>query len=94
MTELIVEMFEKKQRERIIKITPNGKLETIITQEELRDKINSDRNEDYEYISEKLKEFYNDKNKLSYIKASIDAINDKESLNRLKVIIRGIELTQ
>jgi len=94
--ELIIEIFEKKQRDRIIKITPSNQIEIIITNETLNAKINyeKDKNEDYEYILEKLREFSTDKNKLAYFKASIDAIGNKDALNNLKNMIKGIELTQ
>lgn len=90
---LIVEVFEKKERDNIVKILPNGQIETIIKKENLKSKKDYNENPDYEYILKKLREFSTDKNKLSYLKASIDAIGNKEALKNLKSIIKGIELT-
>lgn len=89
---LIIEVFEKKQRTMLLRVTPDGTMEKFLSDEDLKQKRLS--NNDYNYILDKIKMFKNDKNKLEYIKTSIDALENKEALEKVKSILKGIELTQ
>lgn len=88
---LIVEVFEKKCRTRILKIFPNNHIEPILSVEDLEKK--KELNKTYEYILNKIKMFKTDSKKLDYVKLSIEALEDKEALEKIKAIQQGIELT-
>lgn len=89
---LIADFFEKKQRLKIIKILPNGQIEDIVTTEDIKNHKNSTENKDYDYITEKIKAYKSDQNKVEYIKLAIDALKSKTALRKVKSILKGIEL--
>lgn len=89
----VVEFFEKRERTKIMRILPDGQLQKIIDVEDLKIDQATGKNKDYEYILEKIKMFESDENKLEYLKASIDALNNKAALAKVKSILKGVELT-
>ncbi len=96
-TEIYAEVFFKKNRESIMKITQNNKFEYVFSKSDMvnSDAINSSlpiKDDNYYYINEKLRIFCKDKNKIEYVKTAIDALENKKSLDQLKIMIKGMEL--
>ena len=46
----------------------------------------------YNYIIKELKKISSNINKLNYIKLAIDSLEDRKSLDEMKIIIKGMEL--
>lgn len=92
--DIIVEIFNKKQRDKILRISPHRHIETIITKSDLTETINYQINNDYEYVIDKIKDFSADEMKIQYIKSAINALSDKKAMEELKAMIKGIELMQ
>lgn len=84
---LTVEFFENKKRTSIKTFYPDHKIEEVLSQ---KDVVNSDL---YDYIVAKLKKNSSNTSRLNYIKTAVDSLDDKESLNRLSILIQGMNLT-
>lgn len=85
---ITVEYFDNNKRFAIKTFHPDGTIEDVLSE----DAVKTD--EKYNYISEKLKEISNNSNKLEFIKLAMEALEDKNSLAKLKSIIQGMELMQ
>lgn len=90
--QIIAEFFDKRERTMILKFSKDGTMKKIISNEDIKQKHDSNAN--YAYILDKIKMFKNDENKIEYFKTSIDALEDKEALEKVKSMLKGIELTQ
>lgn len=51
------------------------------------------QNDLFEKLQEKLSEIKNDKNKLEFLKLALDSFDDKNALENLKMMIKGLELS-
>lgn len=65
--------------------TPSGEIKTI---------VKNTAADDFENLKNKLKQIVNDKKKLSYMNLAFESLHNKEALNELKILIKGIELMQ
>lgn len=65
--------------------TPSGEIKTT---------IKNSTTDDFENLKNKLKQIVNDKKKLSYMNLAFESLHNKEALNELKILIKGIELMQ
>lgn len=83
---ITVEYFDNKKRFAIKTFYPNGTIEDVLTE----DAIKTD--EQYSDIAGKLKELSENPKKLEFVKLALDALEDKNSLEKLKSIIQGMEL--
>lgn len=83
---IVAEIFDNKERKAINIFHPDNRIEEIINDEDI------ERNELYNYIITKLKLISADKNKLNYLKTAIDSLENKEALNQIKILIKGMEL--
>lgn len=83
---ITVEYFDNKKRFAIKTFYPNGKIENVLSENTI---INDEK---YNYILEKLKVISDTSNKLEFVKLALDALEDKNSLEKLKTIIQGMEL--
>ena len=65
--------------------TPSGNIKTT---------VKNTAADDFENLKNKLKQIVNDKKKLSYMNLAFESLHNKEALNELKILIKGIELMQ
>lgn len=84
---ITVEYFDNKKRFAIKTFYPDGKINNILSENTVI------VDEKYNYIIEKVKEISNNSNKLDFIRFAMEALDSKESLEKLKVLIQGMELT-
>lgn len=81
-----VEYFDNKKRFAIKTFHPDGSIENILSEHAVKN------DEKYHCIVEKLKKISENSNKMEFIKLAFDALENKNCLERLKVIIQGMEL--
>lgn len=84
---ITVEYFDNKKRFAIKTFYPDGKIINVLSENTVI------ADEKYNYIIEKVKEISNNSNKLDFIRFAIEALDSKDSLEKLKVLIQGMELT-
>lgn len=84
---IVVEYFENKERISIKMFYPNGKIEEILSKNDI---LNCNQ---YNYIVSKLKKISSNSNKLEFVKLSIDSFENRDALEKLKILIQGMELT-
>lgn len=83
---ITVEYFDNKKRFAIKTFYPNGKIEDLLSEKTI---VNDEK---YDYILEKLKEISNNSSKLEFIKLALDTFEDKNCLEKIKIMIQGMEL--
>lgn len=83
-----VEYFNGKERSNIKVYHPDGTIETLLTQDDVK------VFKTFEKLSEKIKNISKDNNKLEFMLKAADALDNKEALKELQYLIKGIELTQ
>lgn len=83
---ITVEYFDNKKRFAIKTFYPDGKIDDVLSE----DAIMND--EKYDEIIDKIREISNNSNKLEFIKLALTAFEDKSCLEKLKMIIQGMEL--
>ncbi len=82
---LTVEYFSGKVRTHIKVYYPTGKIETLLTEEDVQhDKM-------LDSVLEKVKSLPQEQ--LEFVNLAMQALQDKESLNKLKMLMKGVELT-
>lgn len=81
-----VEIFENKKRMAIKTFHPNNKIQTILSE------MDTQKNDLYDDIIKKISYLASDEEKLKYIKMALDALDDKDSLDKLLILIQGIKL--
>lgn len=84
---ITVEYFDDKKRFAMKTFYPDGRINDILSEEII---VNDEK---YDYILDKLKEISSNSNKLKFIKLALEALEDKSCLEKLKMIIQGMELT-
>ena len=52
----------------------------------------SSTNENFAELINKLESILEEKNKIDFLSTALDALNDKNSLEKLKILIQGLEL--
>lgn len=82
---ITVECFSGKERTHIKIYYPNGTIENLLTENEIQ------QNKTLDDIQGKLKAM--PKEQLEFIELAIKALNDKKSLAKFQLLIKGIELS-
>lgn len=83
--EIIVEEFRNGTSYQTKIYKPDGSIEITA-------KNNEDEN--FRALLDNINTIKNDKNKIEYLNLAYKSLNDKDSLNKLKTMIKGIELTK
>ncbi len=65
---------------------PDGKIDIIMSEE----KVEIEKY--YKKLCEDLRDFREDVNKMKFVRLAMEAVKDKEKLEELKVLIKGIEI--
>lgn len=82
----IVEFFENKKRTSIKKFYPDKTIEDIVSKEDI------EINDLYNNIIFKLKKISNETEKLNFIKLAIDSLENKDSIEKLNFLVKGMLL--
>lgn len=61
---------------------------------ETKIKNDNSANTDYELLKEKINKISNDSRKLDFMNLAFDSLSSSQALSQLKILIKGIELTQ
>lgn len=91
---IYVEYFVDKVRERVAKISPDGRLVYLVRSDEIESVSLEKNNADYYSVVEKIREFSNDKAKMEYIKTAVDSLENDKSREKLQAMITGMELSK
>jgi len=83
---ITVDFFENKKIISIKTFSPDNKIKEVLSQNDI---INSEL---YDYIISKIKKNSSNTNKLNYIKIAVESLDDKNSLNKLELLVQGMEL--
>ena len=83
---LTVEYFVNKTRANIRTYYPNGKIEDLLTEVDIHE------NEEYKALCEQLKRFSKSPAKLDFIKLALQIFDDKEAAEKLKLMLKGMDL--
>ena len=84
-TPLTVEYFNGKERTHIKVYYPDGKVETLLTNDNaVQDKMAGSLSEDLKSMS---------KEQLEFVSLAMKALHDKKAFNELQTIMKGVELT-
>lgn len=83
---LTVEYFVNKTRANIRTYYPNGKIEDLLTEIDIRE------NEEYKELCEQLKKFSKSPAKLEFIKLALQIFDNKESAEKLMLMLKGMDL--
>ncbi len=87
-TPIKVQYFDGRQRDGIKVYNPDGTIETLVSQEDIKQfKI-------YDDVLAKLKKISADKQKLEFINLALEAFSDKEALQELMITVKGMLLLQ
>lgn len=89
-----VDCFINKTRDKIVKYSPDNTFSFLATRNDIMNKENNTKDALYYDVIEKFKEFSTDKTKIEYIKTAMEALNNKKALEKLKTMIKGIEISQ
>lgn len=91
---IYIDFFDAKKRDKIVKYTPDGTFSFLVVSDEIKTNNIDLKNELYYETLEKFNEFSKEEAKIEYIKTAMDALIDKKALEKLKSIIKGIELSK
>lgn len=83
---ITVEYFDSDKRFAVKTFHPDGNIENILSEEAI---INDER---INSITAKIKEISENPKKLEFVNLAMEALDNKDSLNKLKAMIQGIEL--
>lgn len=83
---ITVEYFDDKKRFAMKTFYPDGRINDILSEDIII------KDEKYDYINEKLKTISDNSSKLEFIKLAFESLEDKNCLEKLKMIIQGMEL--
>lgn len=83
---ITVEMFNKNKRVGISKFYPDGKIEKLLTEDDIL------CNDLYNSVLKSIEKMSSNIKKLNYIKTAIESLEDNNSLERLKILIQGMDL--
>lgn len=91
---IFADFFINKKREQVFKAYPDGRFICWLDdkKDEALRQISQPEN-DYYYILEKFKRISNNQLATKYIRTALDALENPNSLEELKAIIRGLELS-
>jgi len=76
-----------------VKYSPGDTFPYPIMTDEIKEKENDLKDAHYYEIIEMFKEFSTDKTKIEYIKTAMEALSNKKALEKLKTMIKGIEIS-
>lgn len=85
-TVITVELHENETMKSIDMFKPNGKIETILDENDIK------RRDFFNTLTEKLKSIPLDEEKMNYIKLAIDSLDDKNAREKLGCLIQGMKL--
>lgn len=91
---IYVDFFVNKARDKIMKISPDGNFSFLVINDEFNDKEIHLKDLNYYEVMEKFREFSIDETKIEYIKTAMDALSNKKALEKLKAMIKGIEISK
>lgn len=83
---LTVECYEDDKKVSIKTFHPDGSVEEHVSRADLTNQ------ENYCYIQNKLRQISSNPNKVDFVKLAIDALEDKDALQHLKILIQGMDL--
>ena len=83
--EISVKEFQNGYDECTKLYTPNGEIKIL---------NNNEEQNQYEHLKNKINSIADDKKKLDYMNLAFESLQHKEALKELKILIKGIELTQ
>lgn len=85
---VIVEYFVNKSRANIKTYYPNGQVENLLTEFDIRE------NEEYKEICEKLKNLTKSPSKLEFVKLALQVFDDREAAEKMKLMLKGMDLSK
>lgn len=85
---LTVEYFINKKRANIKTYYPNGKIENLLTEVDIQE------NEEYKVLCAELKKFAKSPAKLEFIKIALQVFDNKEAAEKLKLMLKGMDLNK
>ena len=83
---LTVEYFVNKTRANIKTYYPNGKVEDLLTEIDIRE------NEEYKELCAQLKKFSKSPAKLEFFKLALQVFDNKDAAEKLKLMLKGMDL--
>ena len=83
---LTVEYFVNKTRANIKTYYPNGKVEDLLTEIDIRE------NEEYKELCAQLKKFSKSPAKLEFFKLALQVFDNKDAAEKLKLMLKGMYL--
>ena len=83
---LTVEYFVNKTRANIKTYYPNGKVEDLLTDIDIRE------NEEYKELCAQLKKFSKSPAKLEFFKLALQVFDNKDAAEKLKLMLKGMDL--
>lgn len=90
---IYIDFFVDKIRDKIAKYIPDGTFSFLIMKDEVKDKEIKLKDASYYEIIETFKDFSTDKRKVEYIKTALEALNNKNAREKLKLMIDVMDIS-
>ena len=91
---IYIDYFNEGKREHIFKVTPDGAFQYLVDLENMK-KVNNILKENNYYVAlEKIKELSVDKKKMEYIITAANALNDKKSREKLRLMLDAMDISK
>lgn len=91
---IYIDFFIDKTRDKIVKYNPDGNFLFLCTNDEIKDKGIDIKDKKYYEALEKINEFSFDKKKIEYMITSANALNNKKTRDKLRIMLDAMDISE